>query len=359
MQQHSRGRAALAALLWVTCGSALAAAYDEPRIQSVAVMDDQDALIIMGENFPVRAAEMLVRLGPTDEPGNITRLCRISALSTGITCVFPGGLPPAGDYLLSVTNTRLGTGVSYALTIGAVGPRGAAGPQGPAGAPGTPGTIGPIGPAGAVGAAGPQGAPGPNGATGMIGMIGPIGPVGAVGAVGPQGIPGVVGPIGPMGPTGAAGPQGLTGATGPAGPVGPTGSQGIPGTPGSTGAVGATGATGATGAQGLIGPQGVQGIPGPPVSDARFGTDTSAAANGREYECVLGEVMLTAAGIAPGIRAEGQILAINTNTALFSLLGTRFGGNGQTTFALPDLRSAAPNGLTYVICTQGIFPSRI
>lgn len=36
--------------------------------------------------------------------------------------------------------------------------------------------------------------------------------------------------------------------------------------------------------------------------------------------------------------AEGQIVAIAQNTALFSLLGTTYGGNGQTTFALPDMR---------------------
>src|SRR3954468_10958305 len=35
---------------------------------------------------------------------------------------------------------------------------------------------------------------------------------------------------------------------------------------------------------------------------------------------------------------NGQLLAISQNTALFSLLGTTYGGNGQTTFALPDLR---------------------
>lgn len=40
----------------------------------------------------------------------------------------------------------------------------------------------------------------------------------------------------------------------------------------------------------------------------------------------------------------GQILPIAQNTALFSLLGTTFGGNGQTTFALPDLRSRLPIG---------------
>jgi len=39
---------------------------------------------------------------------------------------------------------------------------------------------------------------------------------------------------------------------------------------------------------------------------------------------------------------NGQLLPINQNQALFSLLGTRFGGNGQTNFALPDLRGRVP-----------------
>ena len=39
---------------------------------------------------------------------------------------------------------------------------------------------------------------------------------------------------------------------------------------------------------------------------------------------------------------NGQLLPINQNQALFSLLGTTFGGNGQTTFALPDLRGRVP-----------------
>lgn len=39
---------------------------------------------------------------------------------------------------------------------------------------------------------------------------------------------------------------------------------------------------------------------------------------------------------------NGQLLSIAQNTALFSLLGTTYGGNGQTTFALPDLRSRVP-----------------
>jgi microcystin-dependent protein len=40
----------------------------------------------------------------------------------------------------------------------------------------------------------------------------------------------------------------------------------------------------------------------------------------------------------------GQTLAISTNTALFSILGTTFGGNGSTTFMLPDLRGRVPVG---------------
>jgi microcystin-dependent protein len=39
---------------------------------------------------------------------------------------------------------------------------------------------------------------------------------------------------------------------------------------------------------------------------------------------------------------NGQLLPINQNQALFALLGTTFGGNGQTTFALPDLRGRTP-----------------
>lgn len=41
-------------------------------------------------------------------------------------------------------------------------------------------------------------------------------------------------------------------------------------------------------------------------------------------------------------QCDGQILSINLNQALFSLLGTTFGGDGRTTFALPDLRGRSP-----------------
>jgi microcystin-dependent protein len=62
-------------------------------------------------------------------------------------------------------------------------------------------------------------------------------------------------------------------------------------------------------------------------------------------EPYLSEIGMAAFNFAPTggwMRCNGQILSIAQNTALFSLLGTYYGGNGQTTFALPDLRGRAP-----------------
>ena len=58
-------------------------------------------------------------------------------------------------------------------------------------------------------------------------------------------------------------------------------------------------------------------------------------------EGMIGEVRLFAGSFAPKnwSYCQGQIIAIASNTALFSILGTTYGGNGTTTFALPDLQS--------------------
>lgn len=45
-------------------------------------------------------------------------------------------------------------------------------------------------------------------------------------------------------------------------------------------------------------------------------------------------------------RADGSLVAISQNSQLFALIGTRFGGDGVTTFGLPDLRDRAPTGAT-------------
>ena len=76
-------------------------------------------------------------------------------------------------------------------------------------------------------------------------------------------------------------------------------------------------------------------------------------------EPFLAEIRIVSFGFAPKGWAlcNGQLLPINQNQALFSLLGTTYGGDGKTTFALPDLRAITPNHMTYSICTAGDWPS--
>jgi|SRR5688572_22492642 microcystin-dependent protein len=61
-------------------------------------------------------------------------------------------------------------------------------------------------------------------------------------------------------------------------------------------------------------------------------------------EPFLGQISIVGFNFAPRgwATCSGQIVPISQNSALFSLLGTSFGGNGQNTFALPDLRGRAP-----------------
>jgi microcystin-dependent protein len=61
-------------------------------------------------------------------------------------------------------------------------------------------------------------------------------------------------------------------------------------------------------------------------------------------EPFLGEIRMFAGTFAPRGWAfcDGQILPISSNSALFALLGTTYGGDGRTTFALPDLSGRAP-----------------
>jgi microcystin-dependent protein len=58
----------------------------------------------------------------------------------------------------------------------------------------------------------------------------------------------------------------------------------------------------------------------------------------------LGELKIVGFNFAPQgwAHANGQLLPINQNQALFSILGTTYGGNGQTNFALPNLRGRTP-----------------
>ena len=75
----------------------------------------------------------------------------------------------------------------------------------------------------------------------------------------------------------------------------------------------------------------------------------------------LGDVRAMSFAFAPSgwAQCQGQLMPVAQNRALFQLLGTTYGGDGQTTFALPALASVpAQNGagLAYCICIQGTMP---
>jgi microcystin-dependent protein len=86
-------------------------------------------------------------------------------------------------------------------------------------------------------------------------------------------------------------------------------------------------------------------------------------AEAQAYEPYLGEIQVFAFNFCPVGWAglNGQLLPINQNTALFSLLGTTYGGDGTTTFALPKwgpIPTANGGTLLPCIAMQGVFPSR-
>lgn len=286
------------------------------------------------------------------------------------------------------------------------GPTGATGATGPQGDPGEPGP------------AGRDGADGRNlvfewngtqlgvgyegdaliyvdlqGAQGIQGIQGEQGPRGEQGEQGPQGERGEPGPQGPRGDIGPEGPAGPEGPQGPQGPEGPQGPQGFMGPPGTMGADGRGIEFHWDGT--LLGVKyegdttyeyvDLQGMRGPGL---QFHWDgTRLAVKGQDESewsyadlkgdpgpqgpqgpqgdpgdlCTLGDVWLTAAiyrlprGTA---EANGALLSVHANPALYSLLGSAYGGDGTTTFALPNLSGAVPNpNMRYVICIQGIFPN--
>jgi len=234
-----------------------------------------------------------------------------------------------GSYLLTVHRTDRGVSSDkFVVTLGEVGPAGPAGPQG------EPGPMG------------PQGEPGPMGPRGLTGPAGPAGPQGIPGPVGPQGERGPIGFTGPQGPEGPRGPEGPQGPQGPEGPQGPAGDPGIP--PGLNG----------TNAGDLITWDGSNWVAAPhaipnylPINNMQpyQVVNFCIAAVGvypsrNSSEPLLGEIAMFGFNFAPRgwMLCDGQLLPIAQYSALFSLLGTTYGGDGRTTFGLPDLRGRVP-----------------
>lgn len=245
-----------------------------------------------------------------------------------------------------------------------------------------------------AGAKGEQGEQGEQGEPGVDGAPGAPGTDGAPGAKGEQGDQGIQGVQGVPGVTGLAGQDGQDGVTpwqfmgeydaatmytgvAPASVVQYEGSSYVAIKPEPFASIdptdatawsllaasGAKGEQGETGLQGPAGTPGVPGLQGPAGNSLLSGYFGQRTGNGSETghstrECVLGEIML--AGFRSpwgmGVPAKGQILPISQNTALYSLFGTTYGGDGITTFGLPDLRPVAPNDMTYFVCASGYFP---
>lgn len=75
----------------------------------------------------------------------------------------------------------------------------------------------------------------------------------------------------------------------------------------------------------------------------------------------LGGIVLFPYGFEPygWVLCDGRMMNIMANQALYSLLRTNFGGDGSTTFGLPNLLGAEPiPGMNYYIATQGLYPVR-
>ena len=211
---------------------------------------------------------------------------------------------------------------------------------------------------------------------------------------------------GPAGPEGAAGAQGSQGAQGVQGPTGPTGtvetssfytkaesdSRYLPigGTAADSSDLGGVPASGYLTTDGTAANSSELGG----VAAAGYLTSTGTAANSSELggssasafepsgnfgsssltfgqgneagaTCTVGEVVLDAGVVYANnwLPADGRVIPISGNTALFSLVGITYGGNGTTNFGLPNLSyldphsqgngSAAPQ---YIICVSGTFP---
>jgi microcystin-dependent protein len=86
-------------------------------------------------------------------------------------------------------------------------------------------------------------------------------------------------------------------------------------------------------------------------------------------EAFYASILWVAFSYAPigTVEANGQCMSINSNQALYALIGTKYGGDNKTNFCVPDLRPLDKNGQRdpnwnngprAVIFTQGLWPSR-
>lgn len=76
---------------------------------------------------------------------------------------------------------------------------------------------------------------------------------------------------------------------------------------------------------------------------------------------LIGQIQLFPYNFIPmgWIPCNGTLLQVQQYQALFSLIYNNFGGDGRTTFAVPNMQGAEPiPGMVYAICNEGIYPPR-
>lgn len=210
----------------------------------------------------------------------------------------------------------------------------------------------------------------------------------------------IAGPAGPEGAAGAQGSQGVQGPTGPTGtvetssfytkaesdsrylPIGGTAADssdlgGVPasgylttdGTAANSSELGGVAASGYLTSTGTAANSSELGGSSASAFEpsGNFGNSSLTFGQGNDTgaTCTVGEVVLDAGVVYANnwLPADGRVIPISGNTALFSLVGITYGGNGTTNFGLPNLSyldphsqgngSAAPQ---YIICVSGTFP---
>lgn len=274
-------------------------------------------LVLTGRNFdPTKRATVYF-----GDDGTALGNCDAVDART-VTCDLP--VVPSGSYAVYVVNdgSRQTRGLFY-VTVGATGPQGPKGDAGVDGAPGAKGDKGDAGVAGTPGAKGDKGdagAPGSPGPKGDPGADGADGADGAPGSDGADGAPGVVAATGPITYDSATQTVGLVNGTRPGDVLTWNGGSWVSAPPPSSSFV-------------LDNRQPYLGLTCQIALEGIF-----PSRNG--IEPFLGEMMWFAGNFSVRGWAfcDGQLLSIAANSALFSILGTTYGGDGQVTFGLPDLR---------------------
>ena len=122
-------RAGIAGTFFLLAASSVFA-QEVPRIDAIFVDNPNNRFFISGSAL-LRNSTVKITMGEAGMPGDIKNFCAQGSSTAVIVCTFPGGLPPAGDYALTVSTNYPPLAryyeTRYNLTLGGVGPQGPTG----------------------------------------------------------------------------------------------------------------------------------------------------------------------------------------------------------------------------------------